>query len=116
MNNPVVTAAAALVIHTVVMLAFRYLYIQRVPAAFDRIMGTFPAHLELASYLNFISRFGLKALVAFVLLPFLVGAPLCLVLLSDWSHINYQLVLLPHYLHALSDKRILGIIRLSLKA
>jgi len=116
MKDPVVTTAAALAIHTVVMLAFRYLYSKGVPEAFDRIMGDFPAHLNLFAYLNFLPKLGLKALVAFLLLPFLVAAFLCLALLSDWKHVDGQLMLLPHYLHALSDKRMLGMIRLSLKA
>lgn len=122
MNDPIVTAAAffatavaALTIHIMVMLAFRHLYLRLVPATFDRIMGTFPAHPDWI-YLNSLARFGLKALVAFALLPFLVGMFLCLALLSDWKQVDGQLLLLPHFLHLLSDKRMLGFFRLALKA
>ena len=116
MNDTVVTTVAALAIHTVVMLAFRHLYLRLIPAAFDRIMGSFPMHLDLVAYLNFLAKFGLKSVVAFALLPFLVGAFLCLALLSDWKHVDGQLMLLPHFLHWVSDKRMLSIFRVPRKA
>ncbi|WP_310391717.1 hypothetical protein [Hymenobacter sp.] len=109
MSGTVVTTAEALAIHTMVMLGFRYLYSRRIPAAFDRIMGSVTPP-DLAAYL----RFAPKALVAFVLLPSLVAAPLCLALLSDWSYGGQQLVLLPHWLHLMSDKRMLGFVRATL--
>jgi hypothetical protein len=110
MNHTVVATIEALAVHTVVMLAFRFLYTKCVPLAFDRTMG--PAtHLDLEAYL----RFAPKALVLFVLLPFLVAASLCLALINDWSYSGQQLVLLPHWLHLISDKRMLGFIRGALK-